>query len=98
MLHSVTNPLGEIIPLGKKIKRKKRSMKEDIQATNIYLGTRYIMARLATMTCQERTHLLYIRGLILIFCKSVLYMIHTDSNAYLDLIEHLKSGLWVSAN
>lgn len=93
MLHSVTDPLGEKIPLG-----KKKSMKEEIQATDIYLATRCIMARLATMTCQERTHLLYVRDLILIFRKSVLYVIHADSHDYLDFVEQLKSGLGVSTN
>lgn len=56
------------------------------------------MARLATMTCQERTPLLYVRGLILIFCKYVIYIIHTESCAYLDFVEQLKSILGVSAN
>lgn len=66
-------------------------MKEEIQATDTYLATRCIMARFATMTCQERTHLLYVRGPILSFCRSVLYIIHTDSHTYLDFVEQLMS-------
>jgi len=95
VLHSVTNTLGEKIPLGKK---NKSSVKEEIQATDIYLATRCIVARLATMTWQERTHLLYVRVLILIFCKSVLHKIHSDSYTSLDFVEQLKSGLEISAN
>lgn len=61
MLHSVTNPLGEKIPLG-----KKKCMKEKIQPTDMYLATRCIIASLAPMTSQDRTHLLYIS--ISLFC------------------------------
>lgn len=52
------------------------------------------MARLATMTCQERAHLFYIKDLILILHKSVLHIINTESHA-LKCVEQFKSGLRV---